>query len=205
MSRKPDQIVFRCERCGSSTKPKQVRNWEGRCPGCKRDTLWTVAVFYIDTEVQQSPLSFIASWFVGIGWWNTVDHTNAITVKEVPTDVAKFLTQDARAAPERISQYIRLRQNQELQKSGAIKCQKCDATFVPAAQPWHQSGFCSRVCATKAGGLSDSPHQSSNTVVGAADGTLVVECPNGHRFDVLTSFSGCARPCPTCKARTIVP
>ena len=201
MARKPSKIIFTCEDCHSNASPRNVRNWQGRCHRCKRACTWTVTVFFIDTETERSVLGTISSFLIGLGWYRMVYHTNTLTAGAISTDVARYLTDTRRDVNDRVTKYVRLRQNQEMQKNGAISCLHCEANFVPSNCAWHSAGYCSRLCATHAGFSEVEPAQNNLS----SAGIVSVLCANGHRFNVPSTFCGCSRPCPTCKSKTFIP
>jgi hypothetical protein len=69
---------------------------------------------------------------------------------------------------------------------------------------WNEQGYCSKLCASRDGA---NPAVEPSGLPGRPSRGHMVEvaCPQGHRFEVLASFSGCIRQCPECGAKTPVP
>jgi hypothetical protein len=205
MPRKPSHIVFVCEACRRQASPRNLRSWSGRCQRCKSDASWTLVVNYTESDTELSLLGTLSTMIFGLGWFSTKAYTNQMTASGISADVARYLTEKRSLVAPRVVEYIRLREQQNLQQRGAQSCKVCDARYVPSDEkPWSQEGYCSKVCATKDGAAFTVETDTSPGRKPRAH-TIAVVCPQGHAFEVLESFAGCIRPCTECGAKTAVP
>lgn len=206
---RPSQIDFVCESCREFAKPRHVRRYNGRCRYCHGQS-WTLLVHYRFTEVRRSPMGMLSAFTFGIGWYTANTVTNQSVVPGVPAETARWLTERRWRIKTRVVQHVREYEQNKLRELGAKPCGACGILYVPSPdKPWTQGGYCSKSCA------ANDAADISAAIVAPANGlstngrprmpTLSVVCPNGHRFDVLASFSGCVRPCVNCGAKTLVP
>lgn len=202
MARPPDEIIFFCEGCRNSATPSQLRRWNALCQHCMRESSWTLIASYTDTETQTTAFGVASALMTGIQTYQFNEYTNTLQTPEVPNDVVRFLTSERKLVNERVSEYLSQRSRQDQLRQGALECKQCSATFMAAEKSWHEKGFCSRLCAAQAGaeGL-DAP----KAVKERPKDTVEITCGQGHSFNVLSTFSGCLRPCPECGEKTPVP
>ncbi len=202
MARKPTSVLFVCGRCSKIARPGRIRKWDGLCASCRKEVTWTIIVEYTEEETTNTAFGIFSSLLIGVGWKRTIYHTNTLESANVPTDVVRFLTSERRLVTSRAVQYAGLRQRQEIRKNNAIDCSHCGASFVPGENVWNTKGYCSRLCAAKAGSFADNLDSDAAPCTAAS---IDVQCPNGHKFSVLSSFSGVRRPCPFCGEKTAIP
>jgi hypothetical protein len=144
MPRAPSRIVFLCESCQRRAKPRHLRRWSGRCL-CDRDSSWTVEVDYTESDTEASVLGSLTAILFGIGWRKRTTYTNQMTAGGITPDVARYLTEKRSHVVPRVVAYIRLREQQDLQRRGAQACRYCDAKYVPSgSKPWHEQGIAAR-------------------------------------------------------------
>lgn len=202
MPRLPTRISFICEGCQQGATPEQIRKANGHCQVCSVSS-WTLLAGYTDTEVGVSPgLSPFGHLAIKV----SVDSlTNEVTVPGIAASVAKGLIADPKLVSERVADYVRSCYREELCKQGARPCLACDALFVPGKdKPWAEEGYCSLVCYTRAGKkVKPAGHEEASRP--AARPMITVECPNGHKFQVMASYTGCFRTCPQCGKKCAIP
>lgn len=122
---------------------------------------------------------------------------NDIGRDDVPADDVLYLVERNAQVINRVVEYLRIRTREDLAQRGAERCKHCDALFVPVAdKPWTLAGYCSRPCGLEQGEASIVFR--SDEAPNARPTNIATRCSRGHVFEVLPSFAGCVRPCPTC-------
>jgi len=210
MARRPNAIMFLCERCELQAKPWQVRWHRGACSRCHamgRDKFgqWALAVVYSESETEQSLAGWLSFLTLGIGWLNINNYTNVHWVPGISSSnayaIVRYRSQVVKNAVRCVRQY----QQEVFDKRGALTCKRCEAKFIPSEEKqWTKEGFCSKICGIESG-VDGHGNENKPPEFVSKSQTVHAECPAGHRFFPLASFSGCLRPCPICGQLTCVP
>ena len=199
-------LFFVCEHCGFEATPKKVQSLTGLCRKCNQST-WTLVVEYSQTEtnMSSSALGMASLLVTGYGWTAETRHSNQRELRSLDLYQVLELTNDIGAFEEKVATLLREIDREQRKSSGAVTCSECDALFVPSAdKSWTERGFCSASCAKQQGEAVSSEElfvQRGKSKVS----NIEVTCPGNHTFEVMASFAGCIRPCPTCGEKCEVP
>ncbi len=207
MPKEPTQIFFDCDGCRKRVTPRVIRRWAGICRKCESES-WTLCANYSETSYGCSIFGLLAWFLFDRGWSNSTTHTTQVASQGITPEIAQKLTGEPSLVRFQVTQFLHQKELQELHTKGAQNCQVCNSLFVPVAEKsWTAQGFCSNACAAQDGFevvAADSSEETPETE-NQPSFTTTVECPNGHKFEVMVSFSGMLRPCAECGAKTRVP
>lgn len=202
-SRPPDAVSFTCERCDCKASIRRLRHWGGKCKRCRGES-WALTASYTDYELTVGWRSLLDKGT----WFSRNAFSNQVTVGNVSAELAASLVESRRTIKQRVGELLSAREQERLIERGAETCMACGLLFVPAPdKPWTGQGYCSKACAAASDVVcfnQDSP-AIENERVASRRLTVYVTCPAGHAFEVLATFSGCFRPCPTCGAKFKIP
>jgi len=206
----PNSVAFVCEKCGHELNHHAVRDLKGRCNKCKGES-WSIHLIYKHVDRERDSLGTavgIAGLALGsVGWASSTNikhSTDSNSVRNIPGQTVIGLLENRATYRTRLLEFVRLKQKQDMRDKGGGACKSCDTMFAPGeGKPWTKAGYCSKACGAKGGWRMSTEEKVDEQK--EVSPTISVSCPNGHKFEVLASFSGCRRPCLECGEKTEIP